>query len=230
MSSTAPSPLSPHAQALLRLLIEREALRFGQFTLKSGRRSPYFVNTGCLHHGGDLAVFGAAYAETMHQHYGDQVQVVFGPAYKGIPLALAAAQALEARSQQPVGWSYDRKEVKDHGDGGSLVGAPLQAGNRVVVVDDVLTAGTALRETLTKLAPLGVQILGAIVAVDRQEAGVHSPSARQEIEADFGIPVHPLMTIAQAVQALRGEGLPGIAPLPEAQAQQILDHLAGHGS
>lgn len=220
------APLGPKALDLLRLLMQREALRFGDFTLKSGRKSPYFVNTGTLHQGSDLAIFGAAYAEVIAAH-APECQVVFGPAYKGIPLALAAAQALQEHTQQPISWAYDRKEAKAHGDGGRSVGAPLAPGCKVVVVDDVLTAGTALRETLAMLKPLGVEILAAVVAVDRQEPGQHAASAREEIAADCAIPVHPLMTISQAVHALRAPGLPGVPVLDEAQAEQILAHLAG---
>lgn len=220
------SPLAPHAAALLRLFILRGALKFGDFTLKSGRQSPYFINTGCLYQGADLALFGNAYAEGIQRAFGDGVQVVFGPAYKGIPLALAAAQSLSTMADRPIAWAYDRKEAKDHGDGGSLVGAPLTAGTQVVVVDDVLTAGTALRETIAKLLPLGVQLLGAVVAVDRQEAGVKQASARQEIEADFGLPVHPLMTISQAVDALESGSVAGVDPLDPSLLQRIRSHLS----
>ena len=224
MADQQDAPLGPKAQDLLRLLMQREALRFGDFTLKSGRKSPYFVNTGTLHQGADLAVFGAAYAEAIAAQVPD-CTVVFGPAYKGIPLALAAAQALQAQLERPVSWAYDRKVAKTHGDGGSIVGAPLGPETSLVVVDDVLTAGTALRETLEKLQPLGVRIRAAVVAVDRQEPGLHAPSARQEIEADFGIPVFPLMSISQAVSALVHPGLPGVPVLDQVLAQRIQDHL-----
>ncbi|TVR40791.1 MAG: orotate phosphoribosyltransferase [Planctomycetota bacterium] len=223
---TPSAALAPHACSLLRCFLQRGAIRFGDFTLKSGRKSPYFINTGCLHQGGDLATFGAAYAEgIIALSPSDPVDVVFGPAYKGIPLALAAAQALESRLGQPVGWAYDRKEAKDHGDGGSFVGAPLAPGTRVVVVDDVLTAGTALRETLAKLQPLGVTIVGAVVAVDRQEAGAHSASARQEIAADFGLPIQALMTIRQVVDQLAAGAITDIPPLNPELLHRIRSHL-----
>ena len=120
--------LPPHCLALLRLFLERGAIRFGDFTLKSGRKSPYFINTGCLYSGADLGVLGAAYAEGISQAFAETA-VVFGPAYKGIPLALAAAQSLQVQSGRAINWTYDRKEVKDHGDGGMFVGAPLEEGN-----------------------------------------------------------------------------------------------------
>ncbi|MEK7412211.1 MAG: orotate phosphoribosyltransferase, partial [Planctomycetota bacterium] len=179
--------LSPAQIAFLNLLVTRQALKFGDFTLKSGRKSPYFINTGCFHMGGDLAQLGAAYAATINDHFGSDVQVVFGPAYKGIPLALAAAAAYETLVKRPIGWTYDRKEAKDHGDGGSFVGHPLTTGTKVVIVDDVLTAGTALRESLTKLKPTGVQVLGAVVAVDRQERGQGNRTAIEELQHELGV-------------------------------------------
>jgi orotate phosphoribosyltransferase len=226
MNQSALSPaLPPHCQALLRLLLQRGAIRFGDFTLKSGRKSPYFINTGCLYSGDDLSVLGAAYAEGIAQSFAETT-VVFGPAYKGIPLALAAAQSLQQQSGRVVNWTYDRKEVKDHGDGGMFVGAPLEAGTKVVVVDDVLTAGTALRETLAKLQPLGVEVLGAVVAVDRQETGKGENSAREEIEQDFGLPVRPLMSISGVVDTLEVQSLDGVEPLESELIQRIRSHLS----
>ena len=212
--------LSSAQAAFLDLLVARQALRFGDFTLKSGRKSPYFINTGCFNQGGDLVRLGAAYADTIRRAFGEDVQVVFGPAYKGIPLALAAAQAYEGLVGRSTGWTYDRKEAKDHGDGGLFVGAPLAAGTRVVVVDDVLTAGTALRETLAKLKPVGVQVLGAVVAVDRQEKGKGDRTAIEEITAELGITVAPIITIRAAVAHLSAS-----ARISGADAARIAAHL-----
>lgn len=213
--------LSTAQTSFIDLLVARQALRFGDFTLKSGRKSPYFINTGCFHHGGDLVRLGAAYAHTIQAHYGADVQVVFGPAYKGIPLALAASQAYESLIGRSTGWTYDRKEAKDHGDGGLFVGAPLAAGTTVVIVDDVLTAGTAMRETFAKLKPLGVRILGAVVAVDRQEKGRGNQTALGEIAHETGITVSPIITITEAVAHLLATG-----QLAEVDAQRIRVHLA----
>jgi orotate phosphoribosyltransferase len=206
------------------LLFARQALKFGDFTLKSGRKSPYFINTGCFHHGGDLARLGAAYADTIRSRFGDDIAVVFGPAYKGIPLALAAAQAYEALVRRPVGWTYDRKEAKDHGDGGLFVGAPLTKGTRVVIVDDVITAGTALRETVTKLQPTGATLVGAVVSVDRQERGQGSKPALREIADELGLPVAPIVTISEAVAHLRTRGA-----LAAVDAERVTAHLASAG-
>ena len=223
---TSSALLSSAQIAFIDLLVARQALRFGDFTLKSGRSSPYFINTGCFHQGGDLARLGAAYAATIRARFGDDIAVVFGPAYKGIPLALAASQAYEGLVGHGIGWTFDRKEVKDHGDGGLFVGAPLKAGTSVVIVDDVLTAGTAMRETFAKLKPLGVDIRGAVVAVDRQEKGRGNQTALEEIAAETGIVVAPIITISEAVVHLLAHDVNGTRYLTEADAARIRAHLA----
>lgn len=222
--------LSANQQRFLDLLVAREALRFGSFTLKSGRISPYFVNTGCFHTGGDLDVLGEIYASSIAAALGadttSSIDAIFGPAYKGIPLALATASAAERAWGRPVPWVYDRKEAKDHGDGGWLVGAPIAAGSKVVVVDDVLTAGTALRETIAKLRPAGVEVVAAVVSVDRQEPGPDgSTAASAAITADTGVPVHAVITIGEAVTALTASG-----QLDDEQADTIRARLASLGS
>jgi orotate phosphoribosyltransferase len=216
--------LSDAQRSFVELLFTREALKFGDFTLKSGRKSPYFINTGCFHHGGDLARLGGAYGDAVRRAFGDGVDVVFGPAYKGIPLALAAAAEYERLVGRPVGWTYDRKEAKDHGDGGLFVGATLKPGAKVVVVDDVLTAGTALRESLAKLKPTGVAVQGAVVAVDRQERGQGAKTAIEEIRAELGITVVPIVTISEAADHLVAVG----KLTPELRAK-IAAHLAAAG-
>ena len=219
--------ISDAQRAFVNLLVAREALKFGDFTLKSGRKSPYFINTGCFNQGGDLARLGLAYADTIRRHFGDDVAVIFGPAYKGIPLALAAAASYEQLVQRSIGWTYDRKEVKDHGDGGLFVGAPLRPGVRIVIVDDVLTAGTALRESLAKLRPTGVTIVGAVVAVDRQEKGSGSLTAIQEITQEQQVPVVPIITISEAADYLLVNDINGKRYLSADDLARIARHLAG---
>ncbi len=219
--------ISDAQRAFVNLLVAREALKFGDFTLKSGRKSPYFINTGCFNQGGDLARLGSAYADTIRRHFGDDVAVIFGPAYKGIPLALAAAASYEQLVQRSIGWTYDRKEVKDHGDGGLFVGAPLRPGVRIVIVDDVLTAGTALRESLAKLRPTGVSIAGAVVAVDRQEKGTGSLTAIQEITQEQQVPVVPIITITEAADYLLVNEINGKRYLSADDRARITRHLAG---
>jgi orotate phosphoribosyltransferase len=218
--------LSAAQQSFVELLVARQALKFGDFTLKSGRKSPYFINTGCFNQGGDLSLLGAAYAATIVARFGRDVQVVFGPAYKGIPLALAAAAEYQRLVGRSVGWTYDRKEAKDHGDGGLFVGAPLTVGVPLVIVDDVLTAGTALRESLTKLAPTGVKILGAVVAVDRQEKGHGKRTAIEEIQHELGVTVAPIISITEAADFLVAHDVQGKRYLSKAEHERIIKHLA----
>lgn len=170
----------------IKLTLEREVLRFGDFTLKSGRQSPYFFNMGRIDSGAALAQLGRAYAAAM-MDAGVEVDMLFGPAYKGIALAAATAIALADQHGRDLPWAYNRKEAKDHGEGGVLVGAPLQG--RVLIVDDVMTAGTAVRESLALIRAQGAEPAGVLIALDRQERGSGERSAAQEVAADHGIPV-----------------------------------------
>jgi orotate phosphoribosyltransferase len=170
----------------IELTLSREVLRFGEFTLKSGRQSPYFFNMGRIDSGAALARLGRAYASSMVAA-GVGVDMLFGPAYKGIALAAATAIALADQHGRDLPWAYNRKEAKDHGEGGVLVGAPLKG--RVLIIDDVMTAGTAVRESLDLIRAHGAEPAGVLIALDRQERGQGQRSAAQEVAADHGIPV-----------------------------------------
>lgn len=170
----------------IELTLQREVLRFGEFTLKSGRISPYFFNMGRIDSGAALARLGRAYAAAV-VNSGLEVDMLFGPAYKGIPLAAATAIALADQHGRDLPWAYNRKEAKDHGEGGVLVGAPLTG--RVLIVDDVMTAGTAVRESLALIRAQGATPAGVLIALDRQERGQGELSAAQEVHRDYGIPV-----------------------------------------
>jgi orotate phosphoribosyltransferase len=185
----------------IELTLQREVLRFGEFTLKSGRQSPYFFNMGRLDSGAALAQLGRAYANAL-VHAGLTVDMLFGPAYKGIALAAATAIALADQHQRDLPWAYNRKEAKDHGEGGVLVGAPLRG--RVLIVDDVMTAGTAVRESLALIRAHGATPAGVLIALDRQERGQGERSAAQEVAADYGIPVIAI-TALDDVLAYAGE-------------------------
>lgn len=176
----------PHQRAFLNLCLARGVLRFGEFTLKSGRISPYFFNLGEVATGAALAELGRAYADTL-QHAKLDIDMLFGPAYKGIALAAATAIALANHHGRDLPWAYNRKEPKDHGEGGTLVGAPLTG--RVLIIDDVITAGTATREALALIRAAGATPAGVLVALDRAERGSGTQSAAQEIAAEHGIPV-----------------------------------------
>jgi orotate phosphoribosyltransferase len=175
-----------HQREFLDLALRHQVLRFGEFTLKSGRLSPYFFNAGRFASGGALAVLGRCYASAA-VGAGLRFDMLFGPAYKGIALAAATAIALSDRHDRDVPFAFNRKEAKAHGEGGDLVGAPLAG--RVMIVDDVITAGTAIRESLDLIARHGATAAGVLVALDRQERGQGSMSAAQEVSAEFGIPV-----------------------------------------
>jgi orotate phosphoribosyltransferase len=185
----------------IELTLQREVLRFGEFTLKSGRQSPYFFNMGRIDSGAALGQLGRAYAAAVVNADID-VDMLFGPAYKGIALAAATAIALADRHGRDLPWAYNRKEAKDHGEGGTLVGAPLKG--RVLIVDDVMTAGTAVRESLALIRAHGATPAGVLIALDRQERGQGDLSAAQEVARDYGIPVIAITSLAD-VLAYAGE-------------------------
>ena len=174
-------------------------LRFGEFTLKSGRISPYFFNAGLFNSGAALARLGRCYTAAIVEA-GLEFDTLFGPAYKGIPLAATVAIALADHHGRDAPWCFNRKEAKDHGEGGLIVGAPLQG--RVLIVDDVITAGTAIRETMQILNAHGATPASVIIALDRQERGQGELSAVQEVERAYGIPVIGIVTLADVVAYL----------------------------
>jgi len=200
--------MQDYKHAFIDLAIRRGALKFGSFTLKSGRVSPYFFNAGLFNTGAALAELGACYADAVAAS-GIEFDVVFGPAYKGIPLAAAATMALAERHGRDAPWCFNRKEAKDHGEGGNLVGAPLQG--RVLVIDDVITAGTAIRESIGIIRAAGAEPCGVVLALDRQERGQGERSAVQEVEQDMGLPVASIITLADllADMAARADAEPG---------------------
>ena len=191
--------MQAYQQEFLDFVISRNILRFGEFTLKSGRQSPYFFNAGLFNTGAALAFIGRCYAECI-QESGLQWDVLFGPAYKGIPLASAASIAFASHFNQDVPYCFNRKEAKDHGEGGTIVGAPLAG--KVLVVDDVITAGTAIREVMDIIGNAGAQAAGVIVALDRQERGQGELSAIGEISRDYNIPVLSIISLDQIVRYL----------------------------
>ncbi len=188
----------------LRLLLEAGALKFGQFTLKSGRKSPYFINLGSLATGERLAAVGEAYARTIHDKIGLDFDVVFGPAYKGIPIAVATCEALWRLYSADVGFASDRKEEKDHGEGGKLLGTEIGSASRIVYVDDVVSAGTSFRGSLRLVRDsFGAQVVGSVVAVDRQERGTRRLlSSIRELETEFDVPVHAILRMRTVVEEL----------------------------
>jgi len=201
-----------HQRAFLELALAREALRFGEFTLKSGRVSPYFFNAGRFDSGAALAELGQTYAQALLES-GIAFDVLFGPAYKGIPLATAVAIALAAKGRD-VPLAFNRKEAKDHGEGGLLIGASLED-RRVLIVDDVITAGTAIRESIETIRRAGGRPCGVLIALDRQErAGEGGLSATQAVREEFGLPVVAIASLNELLQL--ADGQPGLAMHREA--------------
>ncbi|OSM00365.1 orotate phosphoribosyltransferase [Magnetofaba australis] len=190
------------AQAFLRFALQTEVLRFGQFTTKAGRNSPYFFNAGLFNSGAALAQLSGYYAQTIVDA-APAFDVLFGPAYKGIPLAAGTAMALAERHNRPTPFAFNRKEAKDHGEGGTLVGAPLTGD--VLVIDDVISAGTSVRESVALIEQAGARLAGVLVALDRQERGKGELSAIQEVEATLKVPVIAIATLADLIDMLRND-------------------------
>jgi orotate phosphoribosyltransferase len=186
----------------IQLAIKHQALCFGEFTLKSGRTSPYFFNAGRFQTGSALAELGRHYAAAIKAANID-FDIVFGPAYKGIPLAATTAIALADVHQQDFPYCYNRKEAKDHGEGGTLVGAPLQG--KVLIVDDVITAGTAVREVMSIIKSAGAQPAAVLIGLNRQEKGQGDVSAIQEVEQSFGIPVVSIINLNHIIDYLESQ-------------------------
>jgi orotate phosphoribosyltransferase len=174
-------------------------LRFGEFTLKSGRISPYFFNAGLFNTGSSLARLGRFYAQAI-VHSGISFDVLYGPAYKGIPLAAVTAAALYDQHGIDIPYAFNRKEAKDHGEGGSIVGHPLQG--RVLIIDDVITAGTAIRESMTVIEANGATPASVVIALDRQERGMGDRSAIQEVEVEYGMPVTAIVRLEHLIDYL----------------------------
>lgn len=195
--------LPEYKRGFIEFALGHEVLRFGGFTLKSGRVSPYFFNAGLFNTGARLAGLGRYYAEAIVAS-DVPFDVLLGPAYKGIPIASAAAIQLAERHGRDVPWAFNRKEAKAHGEGGTVVGTPLDG--RVLIVDDVITSGAAIREVLAIVDESPATLAGVVVSVDRQERGTGDLSAIQEVERDRGVAVHAIVTLADIVTYLRETG------------------------
>ena len=190
-----------YKQKFIKFMVENGVLLFGEFTLKSGRKAPYFINTGKYRTGAQIFELGEYYAQCFLEHNVD-AQTLVGPAYKGIPLAVATAAALYKNHGIDVGFCFDRKEEKDHGEGGLFIGTPLKDGDRVCIVEDVMTSGKALREILPKIAQEAkVNVSSMLISVDRQEKGTGERSAVSEAYETFGIEVHSIVTMEDILKA-----------------------------
>ena len=197
--------ISPAKKEFIEFMMSADVLRFGEFTTKSGRLSPYFVNTGNYRTGAQIATLGKFYAQCIMDNCGDNFDAMFGPAYKGIPLVTAAAGSLARDFNVDKPYFFNRKEAKDHGEGGSLVGYKPQDGDRIIIIEDVITAGTAVRETVPVLqAAAKVSIPDMFISVNRCEVGQHAgKTAVMEVKEEFGINVHAIITVADIHEYLK---------------------------
>ncbi|MHC5040514.1 MAG: orotate phosphoribosyltransferase [Planctomycetota bacterium] len=201
--------MQTYKQEFIRFLVEQGSLRFGEFTLKSGRISPYFVNIGNVSDGIALRRLGTYYAHRIREVFGTEFDLLFGPPYKGIGLAIASAMALGEEFEMTVPFSFSRKEEKAHGDTGIFVGTAPKAGDRVILLDDVFTTGKTKEDAVELLKGFGAEVIGVVIAVDRLEVGPEGKSAILEFEAAYGIPVHAVVTIREIIDALHGKAWNG---------------------
>lgn len=195
--------MEQYKEEFIEFMIDCNVLKFGDFVTKSGRKTPFFVNTGFYRTGSQLRRLGGYYADAIQGTYGFDFDVLFGPAYKGIPLSVAATMAIDEKYGREIRYCSNRKEVKDHGDTGILLGSPIQDGDKVVIIEDVTTAGTSIQETLPILKAQGnVEVIGLVVSVDRMERGQGTKSALSEIEENYGIRTTAIVTMAEVVEHL----------------------------
>lgn len=196
--------MESYKKEFIEFMVESDVLKFGEFTLKSGRKSPFFMNAGAYVTGSQLQKLGEYYAKAIHEHYGEDFDVLFGPAYKGIPLSVAAAIAFSRLYGKEIRYCSNRKEVKDHGDTGILLGSSIKDGDRVVIIEDVTTSGKSIAETFPIIRAQGkVEILGLIVSLNRMEKGLESDkSALDEIQEKYGFDAHAIVSMEDVVQHL----------------------------
>ena len=199
-----------YKEEFVKFMVSSGVLLFGDFTTKSGRKTPYFVNTGNYKTGAQAAKLGEYYARNIQEHVDGRIDALFGPAYKGIPLAVAAGISMYNLFDRDINYCFNRKEVKDHGEGGSMVGYKLKDGDRVLIVEDVITAGTAIRETLPVLKEVAdIEIAGMVISVDRMEKGKGEKTAIQEVYEEFGIVTYPIVTVKEIIEILHNNPVDG---------------------
>jgi orotate phosphoribosyltransferase len=221
--------MESYKREFVEFMVRAGVLTFGDFTAKSGRKTPYFVNTGKYRTGAQLRALARFYANTIEREFADRFDVLFGPAYKGIPLATATAMTLAERGHD-AGFCFNRKEAKDHGEGGTLIGADLREGGRVLLIEDVTTAGTSIRETVPLLRAAGpVELVGLVVSVDRQERGSGERGALREISEDFGMKTASIVTIDEIVAHLREHPVDGRAVIDAETYERILRYREAYG-
>ena len=207
--------MEQYKQEFIDFMVESDVLKFGDFTLKSGRKSPFFMNAGAYVTGTQLARLGEYYAKAIHEHYGDDFDVLFGPAYKGIPLSVATTIAYSELYGKDIRYCSNRKEVKDHGDTGILLGSQMKDGDRVVIIEDVTTSGKSIEETYPIIKAQGnVEVVGLMVSLNRMERGKGEKSALEEVQELYGFKANAIVTMADVVEHLYNK---------ECQGQVVID-------
>lgn len=222
--------MTVHPAEFAAFMVRAGVLQFGAFTTKSGRNSPFFINTGNYRSAAQISTLGSYYAAAIHRHFGDEVTLLFGPAYKGIPLVVATAAALYTEYGVDVSYAFNRKEAKDHGEKGTIIGKQPAATDRIVIVEDVITAGTSVREVMPLLtADTAAQVRGVVVSVDRQEATDEGESALQSLSRGYGMRCVALSTIDEIVEALHNKEIDGRVVIDDTLYQAILHYRKTYG-
>jgi orotate phosphoribosyltransferase len=222
--------MDAYKRDFIEFMVRANVLTFGDFIAKSGRKTPYFVNTGKYRSGSQLKHLARAYADAIERHLGEDFDVLFGPAYKGIPLVAATSMELSARGRD-VGFVFNRKEIKDHGEGGTLIGWELAKGDRVLIVEDVTTAGTSIRESVPILRRAAdVTLSGLVVAVDRMERGTGDTSALTEVSNTFGMRTFSIVNIEEIVAYLTTHDVDGRRVITDAIHERIVQYRREYGA
>lgn len=223
--------LTAAKKEFIEFMMSADVLRFGDFTTKSGRKTPYFVNTGNYKTGAQAAKLGDYYAACIQEHMPEGITCLFGPAYKGIPLAVSAAASLYRNYDRDLPYCFNRKEAKDHGEGGSMVGYKPQDGDSVAIVEDVVTAGTAVRESIELFKHVAdVKMKALFVSVDRMERGTRDCSTLDELRQDYGIQVFPIVTVRQVIDFLHNRPIDGKVYIDDDMKARMEAYLAQYGA
>lgn len=223
--------MEQYKKEFIEFMVDCNVLKFGDFVTKSGRKTPFFINTGFYRTGAQLRKLGEYYAKAIADKFGTDFDVLFGPAYKGIPLSVAATIALSEQYDKDIKYCSNRKEVKDHGDTGILLGSPITDGDKVIIIEDVTTAGTSIGETLPIIKAQGdVDVLGLVVSVDRMERGQGTKSALTEIKETYGFETTAIVTMAEVIEHLYNRPYKGKVIIDDALKQAIDAYYAQYGA
>lgn len=220
-----------YQEQFIEFMVRSDVLTFGDFTTKSGRKTPFFINTGNYKTGMQIAKLGEFYADCIHSNLGGEFDVLFGPAYKGIPLSVSASIALYQKYQLDKAYCFNRKEIKDHGEGGSIVGYKPKDGDRVLIIEDVITAGTSVRESIPLLKSISsAAVKGLVISVDRMEKGNGSLTALQEVEKEFGIKTFAIVNIKKILDYLFNKEIDGRIYINAEMKEKIENYIKIYGA